>query len=76
MEHALRSLIETVTAVHSAERPPDVVVEPRPGVVVERRWLPLDSVGIYVPAGLLSSLVMTAVPARVAGVGRIAVATP
>src|SRR5207244_1685143 len=65
VEHALRSLIETVTAVHSAERPPDVVVEPRPGVVVERRWLPLDSVGIYVPAGrfpLPSSLVMAAGP--------------
>ena len=41
-----------------------------------RRWLPLDSVGIYVPAGLVSSLVMTAVPARLAGVERIAVATP
>jgi histidinol dehydrogenase len=50
-----------------------------PGVTAERRWLPLASVGIYVPAGrspLPSSLLMAAVPARVAGVARIAVATP
>src|SRR5439155_11718016 len=79
VERALRSLVETVTAVHSAERPADVAVEPRPGVVVERRWLPLDSVGIYVPSGrfpLPSSLVMAAVPARVAGVRRVCVVSP
>jgi histidinol dehydrogenase len=48
-------------------------------VLAERRWVPLSSVGICVPGGrapLLSSLVMTAVPARVAGVERIAVVTP
>jgi histidinol dehydrogenase len=38
--------------------------------------VPLDSVGIYVPRGLVSTLVMCAVPARVAGVERIVVATP
>ena len=53
---------------HAAQRPADTSISPLPGIEVERRWLPLDSVGIYVPAGLLSSLVMTAVPARVAGV--------
>jgi hypothetical protein len=42
-------------------------VSPLPGIEVERRWLPLDSVGIYVPGRPVSSLVMTAVPARVAG---------
>jgi len=52
--------------------PADTVVAPVPGIEVERRWLPVDSVGIYVPAGLVSTLVMTAVPARVAGVERIA----
>jgi histidinol dehydrogenase len=79
VERALRSLIDAVTAVHSAERPDDVWVEPRPGVVVERRWLPLQSVGIYVPAGrfpLPSSLIMAAAPARAAGVRRICVVTP
>ncbi len=78
VEQALRSLIDTVTIVHSAERPHDVAVEPRPGLQVERRWLPLESVGIYVPAGrfpLPSSLVMAAAPARAAGVRRICVVT-
>ena len=50
-----------------------------PGVVVEQRLEPLARVGCYVPGGrfpLPSSLLMTAVPARVAGVGEIVVACP
>jgi histidinol dehydrogenase len=76
---AIRALADAVRAVHAAQRPPDTVVEAVPGVQVERRFVPLGSVGIYVPGGrapLASSLVMTAVPAQVAGVRRIAIATP
>ena len=73
---ALRELARAVTLVHEGQRPPDVRVETFPGVVVERRWVPLRSVGIYVPRGLLSTLVMCAVPARLAGVERIVVVTP
>ncbi len=73
---AIRALAAAVEAVHAPQRPADTTVSPVPGIEVERRWLPLDSVGIYVPAGLVSSLVMTAVPARVAGVRRIVVVTP
>jgi histidinol dehydrogenase len=76
---ALRQMIAAVRAFSAAQRPPDTVVEAFPGVVSERRWLPIDSVGICVPSGrspLPSSLVMTAVPAQVAGVRRIAVVTP
>ena len=50
-----------------------------PGIDLERRWSPLSSVGCYVPGGTApypSSLVMTVVPAQVAGVERIAVASP
>jgi histidinol dehydrogenase len=49
------------------------------GVTVEQRVVPLDRVCCYVPAGrypLPSSLLMTAIPARVAGVGEVIVATP
>jgi histidinol dehydrogenase len=49
------------------------------GIEIERRWRPLDRVGCYVPGGSApypSSLVMTVVPARVAGVGSIVVASP
>ena len=73
---AVRALIEAVEVVHAAQRPAETTVAPIPGIEVSRRWLPVESVGIYVPAGLPSSLVMTAVPARLAGVPRIAVATP
>ena len=76
---ALRRMIAAVRAFSEAQRPSDTVVEAVPGIVAERRWLPLASVGVYVPAGrhpLPSSLVMSAVPAQVAGVERIVVVTP
>jgi histidinol dehydrogenase len=73
---ALLDLAERVRAWHAAQRPADLRLEIAPGVELERRWVPLDSVGIYVPRGLLSTLVMCAVPAQVAGIRRIVVATP
>ena len=76
---ALRSMIRAVRTFNEAQRPADTAVEAAPGIVSERRWLPLDSIGICVPSGrfpLPSSLVMAAVPALVAGVRRIAVVTP
>jgi histidinol dehydrogenase len=73
---AVRTLADRVRRWHEAQRPADVVLEIEPGVVLERRWVPLRSVGIYVPRGLVSTLVMCAVPARTAGVDRIVVATP
>ena len=76
---ALRAMIDAVRTFNEAQRPSDTSVEAAPGIVSERRWLPLDSVGICVPSGrfpLPSSLVMTAIPALVAGVRRIAVVTP
>jgi len=75
-EEALLELAARVRAWHAAQRPPDVRLEVVPGVELERRWMPLDSVGVYVPRSLISTLVMCAVPAQVAGVRRIAVATP
>ncbi|MGZ4381786.1 MAG: histidinol dehydrogenase [Gaiellaceae bacterium] len=79
---ALDALLRLATAVelfHAPQRPPDVRVSPYPGIETERRFVPLDSVGIYAPGGLAaypSTLAMTVVPAHVAGVRRVAVATP
>ncbi|HET8741570.1 MAG TPA: histidinol dehydrogenase [Gaiella sp.] len=76
---ALRRMIDAVRGFSVAQRPSDTVVEAAPGIVSERRWVPLDSVGLCVPSGrspLPSSLVMTAVPALAAGVRRIVVVTP
>ena len=76
---ALRLMIDAVRRFNEAQLPSDTSVEAAPGIVTERRWLPVDSVGACVPSGrapLPSSLVMTVVPAQVAGVQRIAVVTP
>jgi histidinol dehydrogenase len=73
---ALLALADAVRRWHELQRPPDIKLEITPGVELERRWVPLRSVGIYVPRGLVSTLVMCAVPAQVAGVERIVVMTP
>ena len=75
-EEALLTLARRVRAWHELQRPRDLRLEVEPGVDLERRWVALDSIGVYVPRGLVSTLVMCAVPAQVAGVRRIAVATP
>jgi histidinol dehydrogenase len=73
---ALLTLADRVRRWHEAQRPVDLRVEIEPGVELERRWVPLRSVGVYVPRGLVSTLVMCAVPAQVAGVERTVVVTP
>jgi histidinol dehydrogenase len=73
---ALLTLADRVRRWHEAQRPRDLKIEIEPGVVLERRWVPLRSVGIYIPRGLVSTLVMCAVPAQTAGVERIVVVTP
>jgi histidinol dehydrogenase len=73
------AILDAATSVrtwHAAQRPQDVTLEVSPGVTLERRWTPIASVGVYVPKGLVSSLIMGVVPAQVAGVERIVVCTP
>jgi histidinol dehydrogenase len=73
---AVLALADAVRRWHALQRPPAATLEVAPGVELERRWVPLRSVGIYVPRGLVSTLVMCAVPAQVAGIERIVVTTP
>jgi histidinol dehydrogenase len=73
---AVLALADRVRRWHESQRPPDVALEVEPGVVLERKWVPLRSVGVYVPRNLVSTLVMCAVPAQAAGVERIVVCTP
>ena len=63
---AVLALADAVRRWHALQRPADVRLEVAPGVELERRWVPLASVGIYVPCGLVSTLIMCAVPAQVA----------
>jgi len=73
---AIEQLADRVRRWHELQRPRDIELEVEPGVVLQRRWVALDTVGIYVPRNLVSTLVMCAVPAQVAGVRRIVVCTP
>jgi len=76
---ALEEATDRARRVHSAQRRPDEVVDVAPGAVVTERWVPVSRVGLYVPGGLVaypSSVVMNVVPAQVAGVGSLAVASP
>jgi histidinol dehydrogenase len=65
--------------VHEAQLHADVDIEVAPGGRVRERWVPVRRVGLYVPGGLVaypSSVVMNVVPALVAGVESLAVASP
>jgi histidinol dehydrogenase len=76
---ALEVAIERVRLVQAAQRRDDITTEVVPGGTVTERWVPVDRVGLYVPGGLAtypSSVVMNVVPAQVAGVDRIALASP
>ncbi len=73
---ALLDLADRVRRWHERQRPADISLEVETGVVLERRWVPLETIGIYVPRTLVSTLVMCAVPAQAAGVKRIVVCTP
>ncbi|HEX7222842.1 MAG TPA: histidinol dehydrogenase, partial [Candidatus Limnocylindrales bacterium] len=79
VRRALDEAIENVRRFAASQLPGTTRTTIRDGVDIERRWLPLRRVGCYVPGGSApypSSLVMTVVPARVAGVREIVVASP
>lgn len=68
-----------IRAYHERQRPKDERFTDEAGVELGWRWTALDSVGVYVPGGRAaypSTVLMNAVPAKVAGVGRIAMVTP
>ena len=80
---ALRAVLErsarNIATVHQAFRPVATECAPEPGIRIGRRPDPLARVGIYAPGGRAaypSSLLMGAIPARVAGVGEVIVCSP
>jgi len=64
---------------HRAQLPADLSMDDETGLKLGMRWTPLDAVGLYVPGGKAaypSSVLMNALPARAAGVARIAMCVP
>jgi histidinol dehydrogenase len=79
VRRALRAAARNIARVAARQMPPHFDLTVAPGVTVEQRVEPIARVGCYVPGGrfpLPSSLLMTAVPARVAGVRDIIVVCP
>ncbi|WP_457092032.1 histidinol dehydrogenase [Microvirga sp. P5_D2] len=76
---ALALAKERIEVYHSAQRPQDSMTKDALGVTLGWRWTAIESVGLYVPGGRASypsSVLMNAVPAKVAGVPRIAMVVP
>jgi len=76
---ALETAIDRVRRATSAQVPESTVTELAPGAQVIQRWQPVNRVGFYVPGGKAvypSSVVMNVVPAQVAGVSSVALASP
>ena len=76
---ALKLARDRIESYHSRQRPQDAMHVDELGVELGARWLPLEAVGIYVPGGTASypsSVLMNAVPAKVAGVERIVMVVP
>mgnify|MGYP000240446261 CR=1 FL=1 len=79
LRSAIEESIERVAKVSRATLPAETSVELGDGARVQQRWQPIESVGLYVPGGRAvypSSVIMNVVPAQVAGVERLVVATP
>ena len=76
---ALVESIRRARLVHADQRRTDTTTDVVDGGTVTERWVPVDRVGLYVPGGLAvypSSVVMNVVPAQLAGVPSLAVASP
>ncbi|MCM2371674.1 histidinol dehydrogenase [Aporhodopirellula aestuarii] len=76
---SIRQIRDNIAEFQSAIRHHDVTIEPRPGVRLTQRYTPMRRVGICVPGGAAaypSTVLMTAVPAQVAGVDEIVVVAP
>ncbi|HEX7822983.1 MAG TPA: histidinol dehydrogenase [Sphingobium sp.] len=79
LRQALELAAARITTYHEKQRPQDSDATDSAGVRLGARWTAVDAAGLYVPGGNAaypSSVLMNAIPAKVAGVGRIAMVTP
>lgn len=76
---ALELAAERIRAYHAKQLPEDMLWEEETGAQLGWRWTPVSAAGLYVPGGLASypsSVLMNAIPAKVAGVERLAIVVP
>lgn len=78
---ALRQMVKNITLVQKAQLPTkkDVIVRSEKGIKVWREWRPIKKVGLYIPGGKAiypSSVLMSAIPAQIAGCSEIIMCSP
>lgn len=79
LKDAIRLAAANISAFHSAQEESLLRVETMPGVMCWRKSLPIQRVGLYVPGGtapLFSTVLMLAIPARIAGCPQVVLCTP
>lgn len=77
--HAIKKAKQNITDFHAEQKEKSWFITGEQGIVLGQKVTPLDSVGIYVPGGKASypsTVLMNAVPAKIAGVKNIAITTP
>ncbi len=76
---ALKNAVDNIESFHRAQIPQPVRVETQPGVICEQFSIGLDSIGLYIPGGsapLPSTVLMLAIPARIAGCSKVVLCSP
>ncbi|WP_116473267.1 histidinol dehydrogenase [Zobellella maritima] len=79
LKAAIELAIDNISAFHSAQLPAPISLDTRPGVRCELRYQAIEKVGLYVPGGsapLVSTVMMLAIPARLAGCERVVLCSP
>ncbi|GGB37312.1 hypothetical protein GCM10011502_08120 [Oceanisphaera marina] len=79
LKAAIELAITNIDRFHRAQLPTPIVQETSPGVRCELHFQPIESVGLYVPGGsapLVSTVMMLAIPARLAGCERVVLCSP
>lgn len=79
VKRAIQKARENILTFHQAQQPREIRVETAPGVTCIQRPVPIGRVGLYIPGGsapLFSTVLMLAVPARLAGCPEVVLCTP
>ena len=79
LKQAIAIAAKNISKFHKAQRMEEIAVETMPGVSCNQRAVPISKVGLYIPGGnspLFSTVLMLAIPARIAGCKKIVLCTP
>ena len=79
LKRAVQIAVENITKFHEAQKSPVVNIETTPGVNCWQKSVPIEKIGLYIPGGtapLFSTVLMLAIPARIAGCNEIILCSP